>query len=51
MIEILMAYLNWYYWYMGKLWKNMCQNLCRIIKENPLQKIDFRNVQKTEHIK
>ena len=25
---------------MGKIWKNMCQNLCRIFQEIPWQKID-----------
>ena len=25
---------------MGKIWKNMCQNLCRIFQEIPSQKID-----------
>ena len=39
---------------MGKIWKNICQNLCRIIKEIPWQKIDFCNMFKklnksTEH--
>ena len=44
MIEILMAYLDSYYWFMGKNMKNMCQNLCRIIEEISWQKIDFHNM-------
>ena len=48
MIETLMVYLHLYYWFMGQ--KNMCQKLCRIVKEIPWQKIRFsQHVQKTEH--
>ena len=44
MIEILIAYLNWYYWFLEKKKrKNMRQNLCALIQGIPWQKIDFCN--------
>ena len=51
MTEILMAYLDQYYWSMQKMWKNMCQNFGRIFQEISWQKKRFlQHVQKTEHV-